>query len=121
MEKYWNKVKHGADESDGSFPTGDAFWDLTRKYLHTGILEIAQQNYKEEHPEIKLFIEVIIQAGKDLHNLDKKVADDAIRYIDSDMFEGDCALLGLNDEIIKTLLLRSVSNKDAILSALDNE
>lgn len=66
MEKYFNRLKYGTNSSDdGVHPTDDKMWDLTRKYLHTGILEVAQQNYKEDHPEIQLFIDIILQAGKD--------------------------------------------------------
>ncbi len=121
MEKYWHKIKYGFNYSDkGSFPTGDHYWDLTKKYLHTGILEIAQQNYKEDHPEIQLFIDILIQAGKDLHHSDEEIREDANRYIHSDRFESDCLLLGLNDEIVKNLLLKSLSNKSAILNIIEN-
>lgn len=122
MEKYWNRLKYGYKNSDdGVHPTGDQLWDLTHKYLHTGILEVAQQNYKENYPEIQLFIDIILQAGKDLHHKDDEIRTNAERYIDSNMFEGDCALLGLEDEIVRTLLLKSVSNKDNILATLDGE
>lgn len=122
MEKYWNRLKFGYQNSDdGVHPTGDQYWDLTHKYLHTGILEIAQQNYKEDHPEIKLFIDIILQAGKDLHHADEEIRKDAERYINSSMFENDCALLGLEDEIVKMLLLKSVANKEQITATLDSE
>lgn len=122
MEKYWNRLKFGHQDSDeGVYPSGDRLWDMTRKYLHTGILEVAQQNYKENHPEIQLFIDIIMQAGKDLQHADEEIRQDAERYINSDMFDGDCALLGLEDEIVRMLLLKSVTNKEQIMAMLDSE
>lgn len=123
MEKYWHKLKYGyRDSSSSLFPTGDQIWDITQKYLHTGILEVAQQNYGEyDNSEIKLFVDIILQAGKDLHNTDEDIRQEAENYINSDIFEGDCALLGLQDEIIKMLLLKSVEHKKDIMTSLNDE
>ncbi len=122
MEKYWNRLKYGYTESDtGVFPTGDKMWDTARKYLHTGILEIAQQNYQENHPELQLFVDIIISAGRDLHHKDDETRLNAEWYVESDMFQDHCALLGLEDEILKMLLLKSVTNKESIQAMLDGE
>lgn len=120
MEKYWNRLKYGFRESDeGTFPSGDLKWDLTRRYLHTGILEVAQQYYKENHPEIELFVEIILQAGKDLHSIDEEIRADAEGYLESGNFDSDCELLGLNSDVIKMVLINSVKHKDSILTQLE--
>jgi hypothetical protein len=120
MEKLWNRIKYGYPAADDNvFNTGDTFWDVTKQYLHTGILELAYRYYLDHHPEIELYIDIIIQAGKDLHSRNPEIYQDAWDYLHSKNFETDCVFLGLNEIIIRNLFISSLNNKKEVFDVLN--
>ena len=65
-----------------------------------GLYEIGCNRYQEDCKEIKLVLQVMIQASMDVYqaDVDEYIKRDAYRYFYSDHFLYHCMLAGLDDD-----------------------